>query len=299
VITSVTFTPGSGYVRPSISFYDPARTGAGAVAQASLNNTTSFTASTAVFSSGDVGSTIRMGGGKALITSYISSTVVQADILTPITDTIPNSLMALGYLAVTPQAPGAWTLSPPTSTVSGLSHLEGLAVTGVADGQEIPLTTVSGGSITLDRPASYVTVGLGFTAQLQTPYLEVGAPTVQGQRKRIPAVTVRVEASVGMWSGVNQVDGSTLSPMQIAPAWSNLLPVPYGNSPPYGSLLYPLYTGDIRVPLAGGFSKPGQVAFHQPDPYPMNILAVIPDIDQGDLPQPAGPVQAQSHQQGR
>jgi len=150
----------------------------------------------------------------------------------------------------------------------------------------------------LATPASSVVVGIGYGVQVQSVYLEAGQPTVQGQRKKIAAVTVRLEASSGGTIGCNQPDGYTLNPYQIAPAWSNMVAIPNASTPPYGSNIYPLYTGDIRIPISGGFARPGQIAVQQLQPLPMNILALIPEIDNGDLPQPAGPAAAQK-QQGR
>jgi hypothetical protein len=56
----------------------------------------------------------------------------------------------------------------PATTISGLSHLEGLTVSILADGATHPDKTVSSGSITLDRSASDVKIGLGYTSLLKT-----------------------------------------------------------------------------------------------------------------------------------
>ena len=80
-----------------------------------------FTASASVFSAGDVGQVIRMGGGKATVTSYVSGTQVVANITQAITSTVPNDPNNL----VLPAASGTWSITPTTNTVSGLNHLEG------------------------------------------------------------------------------------------------------------------------------------------------------------------------------
>ena len=65
-------------------------------------------------------------------------------------------------------------------------HLAGATVTGIADGNVIPPTVVpANGIVTLPEAATSATVGLGYQAQLQSLYLDVGQPTVQGQRKKI------------------------------------------------------------------------------------------------------------------
>lgn len=284
VITAITFAPGqrgSKYTYPALVISDPANTGSGASADLLLDNTMNFATSLPAFSAGDVGSVIRMGGGIANVTAFTDSMHVTADMIVPIVQLLPNS----GDAPLS-QPAGAWTMTKPVTKISGLRHLAGLSVTGLADGNEIPPTVVdANGEIQLPVPASSVIVGLGFQAQLQGVYLETGEPTIQGQRKKIGAVTMRVESSRGMKVGTNQVDGSTLSPPQLAPVWHGLADLPQKARAPYKSRTQPLYTGDVRVPVNGGFGTPGQVAAQQDLPFPMQILAYIPEVFGGDTPQ--------------
>jgi len=287
VITAISFAghQGARYVSPAIVFSDPANTGSGASAVAILSNAATFTTSAPVFSIGNVGSVIRMGDGSATITAYTDPTHVTANITSPIIATIPNS----GGVPQ-PATAGNWTMTAPDAIIAGLNHLIGATVTGVADGAVIPPTVVSAaGTIVLPQPASSVVVGLGFQAQLQSVYLDAGEPTVQGQRKKIAAATARIEASRGLKIGSNQPDGSTLSPPQIAPAWSGLTAVPDKGVSPYGSGVVPLYTGDLRIVVSGGYATPGQVAIQQDNPLPMNVLALVPELYPGDLPQTQAP----------
>ena len=284
VITALVIgVAGTGYISPQLVISDPSVSdgGSGASATLILNNTATFTASAGVFASGDVGSVIRMGGGRATITGFTSATVVTGNITRPIVELIPNS-----GDRVLPQTSGNWTMTAPVTTISGLKYLAGATVTGLADGEVIPPTVVSAdGSISLPAPATAVIVGLGFQAQLQTVNLDTGEPTVQGQRKKQAAVTVRMQSSKGIKCGANQPNGSFANPPQNAPEWNELADVPdYGVSI-YGDTQKPLYTGDARLPISGGFAIPGQVALQQDSPYPMEILAVIPEALMGDLPE--------------
>ena len=245
--------------------------------------TVTAVASVGVFSPGSVGSVIRSGGGIATITSYVSSTQVTAVVNFPITAMLPNTTQVL------PQLPGSWTLTVPTTTVSGLTHLIGQTVTGLADGVVIPPQVVSAaGTITLSFPASAIVVGLGFTAQVQTPYIETGeSPTIQDRRKTITAVAARVEASAKLQSGTNQPDGSVQVPPQLAPTWSGMLAIPDQGATytsPGGATVQNLFTGDMRINLTSDWETPGQVAVQQVNPLPMNITALIPEILEGDLP---------------
>lgn len=286
VITAVTFAGGNqggGYINPQLVITDPAGSGGGSGASARpiLNNAATFTADGAVFSAGNVGSVIRMGGGIAVITAFTDAEHVTAQINTPITGIRPNS----GGV-VQPQTTGNWTLTKPISTISGLDYLAGATVTGLADGNPIsPRIVAADGSITLDAPASSVVVGLGFQAQLQGVYFEAGQSTVQGQRKKIAAGNVLFQASRGMTIGGSQPDGSTQSPPQIAPPWANLSPVdtqPNVPLPPYNSNVVPLYTGYMRIPVESGFTITGQVSIEQDMPLPCNVNSIVSEALPGD-----------------
>jgi hypothetical protein len=288
VITAIVIdTAGSGYLNPQFVIEDTAGSagGSGASATCVLSNAATFTATAAVFTNpGSVGSVIRMGGGIATITAVSSTTVVTANILSPIVELIPNTA------SPQPKVAGDWTLTAPVSTISGLRYLAGASVTGIADGNVISPRTVSAtGTVTLDAAASAVTVGLAFTAQLQTTYLDAGQPTLQGQRKKISEVTARIEASRGVKVGSNQPDGSVQNPPQLAPTWANLTSMDDKAVRPYNALCQPLYTGDTRCPVTGGMATFGQVAFQQDNPLPLNVLAVISEVDPGDTPQTQWP----------
>jgi hypothetical protein len=285
VITNVTFTPGgTDYVSPKLVGWDPAGSEGGNFfdIEITLSNTIVLTAGSPIFLSTDVSSVVRAAGGSARITGFTNSKHVTADVIVPFTATIPDSEEALPRLAA-----GNWTMTAPVSTVTGLNHLIGAVVTGVADGEVIPPQIVSeNGTIALDRPATNVVIGLGFVAQLQSLYLDaMDNPTIQGQRKRNAAVTARVEASRGFMVGANQPDGGAQSPIQIAPAWHGLTEVPSAGVPPYGQAAQPLFTGDVRVPLPGGYDTRGQIAFQQSAPLPMNVLALVTEYESGDQPQ--------------
>ncbi len=290
VITNVQFSignQGSGYVSPKLVITDPANTGTGASATLTLNNAATFTASASVFSGSNIGSVIRMGGGVATITSVSTGMVCTANITSPIVKTIPNSGTPP---AVQPQPSGSWTMTAPITNVTGLQHLAGSTVTGLADGNVItPVVVPATGTIVLPTAASAITIGLGFQAQLQSVYIDGGEPTIQGQRKKLAGVTARLQNSRGIKSGANQPDGSTLSPMQVAPAWANMVTIPDDGQnfqrKPYNATAIPLLTGDTQlIPVPGGFDTKGQVAFQQDNPLPMEILSIVPVMMGGDTP---------------
>ena len=91
----------------------------------------------------------------------------------------------------------------PVTTLSGLDHLEGETVSILADGATHPDKVVSSGSITLDRSASKVKVGLSYTSLLQTMRIDAGSQngTSQSKTKRIYEITARLYESIGVEIG--------------------------------------------------------------------------------------------------
>ena len=286
VVTALVFSggnQGSKYTYPQISAADPAGSqgGSGFSAKAVLDNAVTLNASANVFSNGNVGSFVRCGGGKIKLTAYVSPTQMTGDVIIPVTEVIPNT----GGL---PQsfAAGDWTMTAPVTSVQ-VPQLAGATVTGLYDGNVIPPTVVpTNGTLELPGQASQVTIGLGFTAQMQTVYLNASEnPTDQGQRKKIAYLTARVEASKLIEAGSNQTDGSTLSPAQVEVPWNGMEGIPDKGIPAYNESVSPLWTADSRLPIIGGFATPGQVAMQQTNPLPLNVTALIPEYETGDLPE--------------
>jgi hypothetical protein len=155
------------------------------------------------------------------------------------------------------------------TTVSGLSHLEGEAVTILADGSVSPSQVVSGGSITLDDYASRIHVGLGYTCDLET--LNVDIPmkdgTTQNRKKHINAVTVKFENSYGGYIGINNSDNLE----GIEPTLALIMGKP-------GSLV----TGNKKVQPYAEWSDTATVFIRQSDPLPMTVLTVMPEVELGD-----------------
>ncbi len=294
VVTGYTISSIGTDYQPGTEMIVTDTTGSGAVLAPIITNNVIFTADSGVFTSANIGDVIRIGnnnasttsgfaiapngGGKATITSFTSTSIIVANITSPITNIIPDDPNETPV----PISPNYWSLSTPVSSVSGLNHLEGMEVAILADGSVVANQTVSGGSI--DLPASYsaVTVGLPFTAQLQTLYLDPPAPsTTQGKRKNLQAVTVRVENTRGISVGTNQPDAST-QPNGQAPAWEGMYEMKQRNPTQAPGTAIPLFTGDLRELVGGDWAKPGQVAIQQNYPLPCNALAVIPEFSVGD-----------------
>ena len=238
-----------------------------------------FYSSTSVFSSGDVGKVIRAGGGKATITSYSSNTHVVADIDEDIKKVVPSRTND----SPLPVKSGDWSMSSESTTLSGLHHLEGESVAILADGSVVEDQVVTDGQITLQTAASYVVAGLPFQAQLQTLELDVQgqATTVQGARKSIPSVTLRLEASRGAKVGTNQMDSAAQGSGSIE-TWSRLREIRDRLHSADAGTAVPLFTGDIEIGVDGQWDVRGKVAIQQDYPLPLTVTGIMPNFNVGD-----------------
>lgn len=235
--------------------------------QSAVGTGVTFTASAAVFTAPMVGNVIRMGGGIATITGFTSTTVVTGTITQAITAVTPDDPLNTPL----PSLVGFWSQWIPATTFSGLDHLEGQSVTGLADGAVIPPTTVVGGAITLASPATKVTIGLAYTAQLQTLRLDTGEPTIQGKRKQITGFTVRCQETLGLSAGRTF---STLVSMK------DLVVGNVGTMS--NQVVTDLVSDDARTILDPIWDVLGQCCIQQSKPFPATVLGVIPEIVVGD-----------------
>lgn len=261
-----------------------------------------FTAGLGVFSPPSVGQIIRMGGGIATVQAYTSPTVVSGTW---------NLGASNGAIGLPFASAGTWNIATPVTTLNA-SHLAGMSVVGLADGVPIgPLAVGATGLVNLPFAASNVKIGLPFVAQVQTPYLNGGDPTVQGRRKVVPAATARLASSAAFQIGTNQPDGAAQNPPNLGITWTglaqvNLLSATGGQSPPKtytspgGQTVTPLWTGDYRQVGAGAeWNSKGQIAIQQTLPMALEIVAIIPEILDGDTPEVAlSPRQAGQQPQG-
>jgi len=161
--------------------------------------------------------------------------------------------------------------STATSTITGLAHLNGVACKVIADGYVHPDATPSGGSITLERNASVVHVGLYAPAKAETMRIEAGSAngTAQAKTKRISKVNFRVYASTGGRYGVRERTGERFTMIDRLPSDPLTGPVA-------------LRSDDFEHRWPGGHEKAGRIYFEQTVPLPLNVLAIFPILDVQD-----------------
>jgi len=146
--------------------------------------------------------------------------------------------------------------------VTGLEHLEGQTVTIIGDGSTQPNKIVSLGKITLDRNASKLQIGYGYTSFVETLRLEAGADDgiAQGKIKRIHGVTARFHNTVGA---------------EIGPSTTTLDRVPFRDSSMLMDEAVPMFTGDKEVSFPSGYDNEAQIVIQQTQALPMSILAIM------------------------
>lgn len=159
----------------------------------------------------------------------------------------------------------------PTTDVSinnncDLSHLEGEAVTVLADGVVVNGLTVSSGAITLPQAASVVHVGLAYTSDLETMSLDVGSEgdgTSQGKKKKVSRLTVRLHNSRGLWAGPDE---------------NNLVEMKWRSGEDYDTAT-DMFSGDKVIVLPPKYAGDGRLMIRQIDPLPVTVLGIMPEVD--------------------
>jgi hypothetical protein len=190
---------------------------------------------------------------KALITGYVSAIVVTCTI----TAAFPTFVYPLG----------SWGMT--STTISGLTWLEGETVTILADGATHPDRTVTGGAITLQSPAYKAQIGLGYEARAQTMRLNYGSAdgTTQGKYSRINFAVVRLIDTVGLEYGNTFTALDEIEFRTAADALDNSIP---------------LFTGDKRIEWTADWDSSPWMCFSHNYPLPCFIVALMPQITTND-----------------
>ncbi len=161
---------------------------------------------------------------------------------------------------------GITTYEVARNVISGISWLEGETLNILADGAVHPQKTVSSGSITLDRAASVVHLGLPIEADLQTLPLALQVEAFgQGRVKNLNHVWLRVLESSGIFAG---------------PSADKLVEAKQRTTEPYGSPP-DLKTQDIKIMLTPQWQDNGQIYIRQTDPLPLTIVGLTLEVAMG------------------
>jgi hypothetical protein len=137
-----------------------------------------------------------------------------------------------------PDAGGAWFVDcglrivseAPLLTIGGFAHLEGETIAIFADGADRGTVTVSGGTITLDRPAYDVTGGLPIDWRVKLLPFEIDTQkgTSKNTMKTAHQVAIDVVESAG---GAVRVNGGALEDLTYTGALDYGVAVPLATGP--------------------------------------------------------------------
>lgn len=253
--------------------YDGRNTGATTMTLSGGTNwtygeTLTLTASAGYFVAGDVGNVmvLDMVDANGVVTDSIRLTIgaySSATVVTGLADkTVPVGLRAVAKT----------TWGKAVDDFSGATHLEGKAIGILADGAVVtngvdtPVTTVSAGAFAISRPAVVVHAGLPITADFETLDLElVGTETLLDKQKLVKSVTLFVEASRGIWAGLD-ANHLTEYKQRTTAVFNPVMPVT---------------TGKPEIIMASKWDSAGRVFVRQKDPLPLTILSIMPHIELG------------------
>lgn len=166
------------------------------------------------------------------------------------------------------------TYAAPNFTITGLAHLDGRTVSVVQENQGKLVAsglTVAGGSITFPNtnvvsPGSGLNfvVGLPYSAVVTTYPIEIGNQvpgTSQGRIKKVDEMVIKLYRTIRLKYGKTEADAVNTVDLDL----TNPL-----NSPPT------LFTGSYVAYLDQGYDRQFSVTMVSDEPYPCNILAIIP-----------------------
>ena len=168
------------------------------------------------------------------------------------------------------------TNAPASTTVAGLSHLEGEAVVVWADGNVVEESdgadgyrakefTVSSGSITLSSSATNIVVGLAYRARFKSAKLAYAAAggTALNQRKTVP--------QVGLLLGTTHHRG--LKKGRNYTTMDNLPPIVAGATVATGTIHAAF--DEPMIPFEGDWDTDSRVCLEGNAPYPATVKALV------------------------
>jgi len=168
------------------------------------------------------------------------------------------------------------TFGSPTSTITGLSHLEGQTVSVWSDNAVgsliVTQPTVVSGSITLQSPASSVLIGLPYTSTL-TPMMlqkDLQDGTSAGRRMRINKMNVKVYNSL---AGEYSSDGVTWFPLVSRHLSDDMDELP------------PVILGYQRVSVSSNWKDGVDISIRQTLPMPLTVVAIAASWDSSEAGQ--------------
>jgi hypothetical protein len=150
----------------------------------------------------------------------------------------------------------------PSSTITGLTHLNGQTVQILADGKTHATRVVSGGSITLDAAYSVVNVGLGYESRIKTLPISAAAGdgTALGRKVNISKVIAHF-----LETGQAKVKAGGRDYTELFPK--------------HNSAAKELLTGNRAINVSDTWRDGGQVFLKVDSPQPCTLLGLTPAFE--------------------
>lgn len=165
-----------------------------------------------------------------------------------------------------------------TATMTDLEHLERCTVQVYADGACAGEFTVTGGSITLDRPAKCITAGLQYESIMQTQGIELVAHNGTGmsRQKQVSEVALWIWKSLGGHVGghidLEEKQTCQTQKHRVDTQWDAIRcpdqPLILGEAPKP-------YSGWITQRIESARTMDGAVTIRQSEPLPFGLLALV------------------------
>ena len=161
------------------------------------------------------------------------------------------------------------TNGSPSTSMSGLGHLEGWSVMALADGVVRGPFTVSGGAITLPVAATKVRAGLPFTSYARIMPVDIQLPdgTSLGRELKVAVTSVFVYESNGFDINSDDTDDS----IRWLSVGGATVALALDTSDVSKRLKFPRWR---KVPVDSRFVRDLMIAFRSSSPLPVNILAL-------------------------
>lgn len=152
-----------------------------------------------------------------------------------------------------------------TTAKGSVPHLPNAKIGVLADGRYYEkIQTDEGGNFTLPQEASYIIAGLPYIMTVELPNLEINTKTgtIQGRKKKVSAVTLRLNHSLGGRVGIEK---------------TNTLPIKYDE---FSEQDVVLYSGDKHITMPNrGFELTGRTVITSDEPYPFNLSTVVREVE--------------------
>lgn len=168
---------------------------------------------------------------------------------------------------------GIQYIGAPTTTIGGLTHLEGRDVAVLADGRALQNRAVSGGAVTFDAPVSNAIIGLPIVSRLAPMLIDGGSENgpSQTKTKNIHELAVRLYRTMGL---------------KIGPTFTDMRPVAFDHDQQAAADGTPRLFGDPRAEdIIEGFDGDygnGAICIQHDQPLPCTVISLTPHFTCND-----------------